>query len=294
MNEHAQHERIRTHAKPVEVKPTLVEPRLRWLPGIRTVVFDIYGTLIISASGDIGLVDETNRETAMLEAMQAVGVRPKPSVTDLSARYHQLLHEDRDRRQAEGFEYPEVEIRDIWQALISQLAIEQLLEKMSEEIDIEALAVEYECRTNPVWPMPGVDHTLTTLRDRGYPLGIVSNAQFYTPLLLPALINHSLAELGFHEELQVYSYQQREGKPSKALYEILAAKLDPATVLYVGNDMRNDIWPANAVGFVTALFAGDGRSLRWREDDARVAGVNPDLIVTRLPQLLDCLPSHLA
>jgi len=285
-------ERIREHAKPLEVKPTYVEPRLKWLPQIRTVVFDIYGTLVISASGDIGLVDETNREGATLRAMDAIGLHPKKSVDDLSQRYHSLLHENRDQRKAEGIEYPEVEILDIWQALVSQLAIQQELEKVPEEIDIEALAIEYESRTNPTWPMPGAQKTLETLRDRGFPMGIVSNAQFYTPLLFPALMENSLEQLGFREELQVYSFQEREGKPSTALYEILSKKLDPSTVLYVGNDMRNDIWPAQKVGFVTALFAGDERSLRWREDDPNVEGVKPDLIVTRLPQLLECLPDQ--
>lgn len=287
-------ERIHQHAKPLQVTPTFVEPKLKWLPQIRTVVFDIYGTLVISASGDIGLVDESNREEATLDAMHAIGLYPKNTVTDLSKRYHALLHENRDQIKAAGTEYPEVEILDIWQALVSQLAMESLLGKVPQEIDIEALAVEYECRTNPTWPMPSAEKTLTTLKERGFPLGIVSNAQFYTPLLFPALMDKSLEDLGFREELQVYSFQEHEGKPSTALYEILAKKLDPATVLYVGNDMRNDIWPASKVGFVTALFAGDGRSLRWRENDENVKGVTPDLIITRLPQILECVPKEVA
>jgi putative hydrolase of the HAD superfamily len=59
-----------------------------------------------------------------------------------------------------------------------------------------------------------------------------------------------------------------------------------ASVLYVGNDMRNDIVPAASVGFNTALFAGDQRSLRLRESDADCRNVTPDVIVTDLRQLI--------
>ena len=60
-------------------------------------------------------------------------------------------------------------------------------------------------------------------------------------------------------------------------------------VLYVGNDLLNDVMAAASVGFRTALFAGDQRSLRWRSGDARVEGIQPDVVITHLPQLLDCL-----
>jgi putative hydrolase of the HAD superfamily len=56
-------------------------------------------------------------------------------------------------------------------------------------------------------------------------------------------------------------------------------------VLYVGNDLLNDVLPASKIGFRTALFAGDRRSLRWRENDSRTSGVTPDVVITRLADL---------
>jgi len=50
--------------------------------------------------------------------------------------------------------------------------------------------------------------------------------------------------------------------------------------------MLNDIYPANAIGFQTALFAGDQRSLRLRTDDPRCVNLKPDLVLTDLAQLL--------
>ncbi len=76
----------------------------------------------------------------------------------------------------------------------------------------------------------------------------MSNAQFYTPYLFEAFCGANLENLGFDPEIQVFSYQLREGKPSNRLYQKIAENQQPASTLYVGNDMRNDIWPAQTLG----------------------------------------------
>lgn len=60
-------------------------------------------------------------------------------------------------------------------------------------------------------------------------------------------------------------------------------------ILYVGNDMLNDILPASKTGFRTALFAGDARSLRLRSDEAACRGLEPDTVLTDLRQLSYCI-----
>ena len=60
-------------------------------------------------------------------------------------------------------------------------------------------------------------------------------------------------------------------------------------VLYVGNDMLNDIYPAAKAGFKTALFAGDSRSLRLRKDKPKCKYLSADIVITDLIQLLDYL-----
>jgi putative hydrolase of the HAD superfamily len=138
--------------------------------------------------------------------------------------------------------------------------------------------------------MPGMLECLHRLRDAGLRLGIVSNAQFYTPLLFPALVERSIEQCGFEPDLCVFSFEHGVAKPGTAIYDRAIERLAgegiaPAETLYVGNDMLNDIAPAAALGMRTALFAGDGRSLRWRENDARVAGLSADLILTDLAAL---------
>ncbi|NBD37763.1 MAG: HAD family hydrolase, partial [Verrucomicrobia bacterium] len=262
-------ERLRAGSGIMEPEPTGTEPRLPHLSGLRAVCFDVYGTLLISGSGDISLAGTDERSPALAAALEAAGFRLSGGRDSLARRFHACLAEHRDRRRAEGVDFPEVRIEEVWEAFATLLRQDGFL---AGEGDVHTAAVEYELRANPCWPMPGLAETLQSLRAAALPMGIVSNAQFYTPLLFNALCGKSPGALGFSEDLMVWSFREREGKPSRRLYEKLAAALlrrglRPEQTLFIGNDMRNDIAPAAACGFRTALFAGDQRSLRWRKDD---------------------------
>jgi putative hydrolase of the HAD superfamily len=200
------------------------------------------------------------------------------------------IDEHHRRSREEGIEYPEVDIVEVWRDALRLLEQEGHLSAEPGVVDPARLAVEYEVRSNPVWPMPHALECLYELRRAGLALGIVSNAQFFTPELFPALLGGTLKDLGFDEQLEYYSYRHGRAKPGEYLYrracETLAArKIHPHQALYVGNDMLNDMLPAGRVGFRTALFAGDARSLRLREGDPRVEGLLPDLVLTDLSQL---------
>ncbi|MEW4531217.1 HAD family hydrolase [Maioricimonas sp. JC845] len=286
----------RERTTPLDALPTGEPPRLTPLDDIRAVLFDVYGTLVISGSGDVGTSGTETQPDAFLAAMQAVGIEHQVDGAAGVAMFEQTIRKTHADAKAAGIEYPEVEIREIWGRMLNEFELDGQLSDASEAgpEGVARLAVEYEIRTNPVWPMPGASGCLQTLRERGLRLGIVSNAQFYTPLMLEAFFERPLAGLGFEPEFCCWSYQQAEGKPSRRLYELVSdalvdAEISPSQVLYVGNDMLKDVWPAQAVGFRTALFAGDARSLRKRDEDERIRGVVPDLVVTELSQIAGCL-----
>jgi putative hydrolase of the HAD superfamily len=284
-------EHIRNQSHHLSPQPAGEEPVLRALPGIRAIVFDIYGTLFISGSGDISLARAENRSPAVAAALATAGYKVLQAEADWSGSLLALIERFRADRGREGIEFPEVRIEEVWSALAGEATAAGWLRG---DGDIELAIVDHECRVNPAWPMPGLGETLAGLRQAGLPMGIVSNAQFYTPLLFSALMGGSIDELGFDPGLQVWSYLEREGKPSTALYRKLKYKLESASIsaeqcLYVGNDIRNDIWPAGELGFRTALFAGDARSLRRRAEDPDCRDVRPDLVLTDLRQLLEVI-----
>ena len=286
---------MRRHAHTLNPIPTGQSARLTGLPAIRAVLFDVYGTLFISASGDISSSDEQVRSRALGRALEAVGVRVDENTAEGAADVLVgAIKASHERLKDRGVEYPEVDIRVIVQEVLRYLPAGGSGGAQPERAFCEALAVEYECLSNPTWPMPGVAETLRALRERKVYLGIISNAQFFTPLLFPAHLAESLEMLGFDGDLCLWSYRLLEAKPAPRLFrrplEVLRRRgVEPDQVLYVGNDRLNDIWPAARAGMRTALFAGDNRSYRPREADPRIGGVREDILLTELRQLADVL-----
>ncbi len=289
---------VRNRCHPLDPLPTETAGNTCNLQGVKAVLFDIYGTLLISGSGDVGTATATDTAEALTQALQ--DAHYKGNLTEAGSAGKALLKKEvlewHAASRANGIESPEVDIVRIWKKIIEFLRKDGLLEPA--EIDIEPirqLAVEYECRVNPTWPMPNGLSTLRALKERGYVLGIVSNAQFYTPLLFSAFFKQTVEEIGFDPDCCIWSYKELEGKPSPRLFPKAGKHLKqkygitPKETLYVGNDMLNDIYTANRAGCQTALFAGDRRSLRLRENDERCKDLRPDAVITELNQLTEML-----
>ncbi len=285
---------IRGRSSPLEPLPTDVTADLRPLSGILAVMFDVYGTLFISRSGDVGTAREAARSQAAAGALRASGVelsadRGEVGRTALDLYFSEIEIRHREAR-SRGVEFPEVLIEEVWRSVINRLEIEKLIRITGESSRIaRRVSAELECRQNPTWPMPDVERVLDGIRGSGRMIGIVSNAQFFTPLLFEAHFGKTPGEMGFDSSLMLYSYEHGTAKPGTRLFELARERLEaldiPAgKVLYVGNDMLNDIRPAAEVGFRTCLFAGDARSLRLREGE--LAGVYADRAVAGLGQLL--------
>jgi putative hydrolase of the HAD superfamily len=247
---------------------------------VKAILFDVYGTLVISGSGNLDFHDmRSDRKQALTGVLQRHGI--DRTAETLMGALRRAIENDHEYLRREGADYPEIDIVRIWQALLG----------MDDTERVKAFALEYEMVVNPVYPMPGLEELLSACRKQGLLLGIISNAQFYTPRLLEHLLGKSLDMCGFDPQLIFFSYRFGIAKPSCFMFDLAMDMLSrrgisPVSVLYVGNDMRNDILPARRVGFQTALFAGDRRSLRRRDDDVRCRHLVPDMIVTDLQQLI--------
>ena len=282
---------IRRESNPLAPLPTDIDAQLRVLPGIKCVVFDVYGTLMVSGVGDISHSSVDDRKQAIFKLFEQMGIPLKQELAEPGVELNAIIQAHQDRSRQTGIAYPEVDIREVWEDFVKEYTD---LATTTHDL-IAELAVRFELSVNPTWPMPHLESTLETLREKGIRLGIVSNAQFFTPLLFDAYCQQPFDSLGFESDLCQWSYHFREAKPSMRMYRIEAMTLEAKygiledEVLYVGNDLLNDIVPASKVGFKTALFAGDKRSLRLREGDERVHGITPDLMVTSLDQLIACV-----
>lgn len=279
---------IRELSRPAYPKTPVLPPRFhsllsRPLPRKpKAVLFDIYGTLFTSASGDISTIDQRDCTSAVTSALDHVGAGPLNlgAATALANRFRTEIEQDHRRSQSAGIQFPEIDVREIWRHTVADLSI------LDGPGMVERFAVCYEMAANPVWPMPGAAGLLSRLRDP-LPMGIVSNAQFYTPLLFPGLLGSTMSELGFQPDLISLSYDHRIAKPDAHLFDRPLAALadqgiDSSEVVYVGNDMLNDVATATAAGCMTILFAGDRRSLRLREDHSALRSLAPNSVVQTL------------
>jgi len=248
---------------------------------VKCVLFDVYGTLFISGSGDISIAKRESQQVDKLKNL-LLQFRIDQTPQAILKTFFEAIDQQHQKQRAEGIDFPEVEIDQIWKQVL----------KIHDLNTIRAFALEFELIVNPVYPMPHLEKMLTSCRKSNILMGIISNAQFYTPYLFRWFLDSDPQDLGFHPDLMFFSYKFGYAKPSNYLFRMAAAKLEqmdiPASaVLYVGNDMLNDTYPAKQAGFQTALFAGDARSLRLRKNDSRCSNLSADIVITDLEQLLD-------
>ncbi len=273
---------------------------------IKAVVFDVYGTMLVSGSGDIG--GFRGGKQNVLQALISAGVCLNGKSSDVEFGKHviqtyiSVIKKYHCTQKEKGIAFPEVVIEKIWEQVLAEL-VEEGAVNGDCKVNWEQLAIHFEFMCNPTYPMPGLRKTLQMLIEHHFDLGIVSNAQFFTPLLMQYFLTnkigtHTSPISFFKKDYTIYSYQLGVAKPDVELF----SKLDKALqsdglsseqVLFVGNDMLNDIYPAAQLGFKTALFAGDKRSLRLRNEWQEVKNVTPDMVITQLPQIVDTLiPKH--
>ena len=269
---------IRQAVRPMAPIPTGIQSDLAKTCPVSAMIFDVYGTLLISGAGEPAGIQPSDskardREIALVLARHGIADSP----ARIQQRLTMAIQEAHQRAQAQGVDCPEVDIPEIWRSITGIQEMERL----------KSLSLAFELTVNPVYAMPGARELTCACQTARVPMGIVSNAQFYTPLLLEWFFEADL----FDDRLCFYSFREGRAKPSPAMFERAARALGDMGIkagktLFIGNDMLNDILPAAAVGFKTALFAGDRRSLRMREADGRVKEIVPDLILTELRQLI--------
>jgi putative hydrolase of the HAD superfamily len=208
------------------------------------------------------------------------------------------ISEQHDDLRSKGHPFPDVDIFKVWHGMFAAAEEKGLITLNGNESFADTIFV-FEVLSNRVYPMPGMKEVLLALHEKNIPIGIVSNAQFYTPIIMNYFLTGEFSvnqEIKlFEKDLSVYSFKEMRAKPDTALFEKFLPTLEckynihSSEAVFVGNDMLKDVYTANKSGLRTVLFAGDERSLRLRENDEQVKGLFPDFIINELSQLLDIL-----
>ncbi|MGC6427091.1 MAG: HAD family hydrolase [Akkermansiaceae bacterium] len=236
------------------------------ISGIKHLAFDLYGTLLTSHAG--GSFSLSERERTLRKHLNSHAIIGLPSFS-LVTHFENLIAQDHAHSRRGGIDFPEVEIRKIWARFFESL-------RLTPPAHLETFIIEYEDLINPVALIPGA------LKILAHPLSraLVSNAQFYTPLILK--------DLGIPTpEVALYSYETGHAKPGTHLFEKLTESVPPSETLYVGNDRLKDIAPAHQCGFRTALFSGDSSS--YRPYHHRNDLPEPNIVIKEITQILEAI-----
>ncbi|MFH2065527.1 MAG: HAD family hydrolase [Pseudomonadota bacterium] len=261
--------------------PTGLSPRGILSRKVEAVLFDIYGTLFISGSGDIGIAEKNSGNAGRLHQLfQEFSI--KEPVGIVLKRFFSEIEKTHTNLKSKGIDFPEIRIEEIWKTVLH----------MDNPKNLMDFSIAYEMCVNPVFPMPNARNVIDHCREKKIVMGIISNAQFFTTRLFHLFFGADPSTLGFDPDLMFLSYQLGYAKPSpypfqQAVSRLAQKNISPGSVIYIGNDMLNDIYPAHQAGFQTALFAGDKRSLRLRNEDERCKDLKPDIVITDLKGLLD-------
>jgi putative hydrolase of the HAD superfamily len=218
---------------------------------IRAVLFDIYGTLLVSVAGSS---------------------HPDPELRAAIARAH----------AASPYPFPEVDIREIYSEIRPELS--------SKEIEALAMEHEQSLNPVSPMPgaleaLQGLSSAGLLL---GL---VSNAQFYTIPILETLLgasvedlgIDPSLCQLS-------YQLKRAKPDPHLfiSVRESLARRNLPASsILFVGNDVRKDIDPARDAGFLTALLAGDPKMLRLHGRTLEDAGA--DWILKDLREILGLL-----
>lgn len=220
------------------------------LAGIRAVVFDAVGTLILPNPG---------AATVYTAVANRHGIAVDEGISErLWQRFR--IEDDLDRRA--GWITSEARERERWRNIVSA-AIPGASDDLFDEL------FRHFAKPSSWAVIDGVAHTLEKLRERGFVLALASNYDRRLESVVAGL--PALAPL---RQRVVTSSAVGYRKPASDFFcegVLPAVGCDAGEVLFVGDDLENDFLGARAAGLQAVLY--DSRN-RHEAVDERIRGMD--------------------
>jgi putative hydrolase of the HAD superfamily len=239
---------------------------------VRGLIFDINGTLTDIHTNEWH--DDVYRVISNLLSYQGISLGPNA----VKESYFQIMKE---QRAACGERYPEFDAVGIFREIITRHSTDFTRRLPPEKLEHLPLLFAETHRAASRYQLQlyhGVEDTIKQLLPK-YHLAIISDGQ--TAYAVPEL--NAVGLFGYFDPVIVsgdFGYR----KPDRRLFEsaLTAMKMKPSEVLFVGNDMYNDIHGAQKLGMKTVFFRSN-QGLQEKE------GVEPDYIIYNFQELLNAV-----
>ena len=243
-------------------------------PGVRCVLFDLYNTLVeIKADdGDVANFDAV-RQLLLTHSFDQV-----PSADLIRERYFNAIQK---QLHASSEMFPEIDSEQVWVEVLDQswetraAASEQRQQKVISEVMLtfrRAAQRSFRVAT-------GALEIISYLKSKSISVGVVSDAQ-------RIYLEDEIGRAGIAQLVETIVISSDFGfrKPDRRLFlhalESLGAK--PEQALFVGDDMRHDIFGAQEAG-LRAIFCPSTYGLRMFERAV------PDAVIKSLDELRELI-----
>lgn len=104
-------------------------------------------------------------------------------------------------------------------------------------------------------------HTLSTLKNKGYKIGVISNTCYYDDVM-----KECFKKVGIYDCIDsfTFSYSLRIGKPSLEIFKSAMKKMgvSPNEAIMVGDNLRSDVKPALDLGMKAIWFNRNNEVLK--------------------------------
>jgi putative hydrolase of the HAD superfamily len=243
-----------------------------FLMAVRGLIFDVNGTLADIHTNEWH--DDVYRVIGNLLSYQGIFLDAN-AVKNL---YFQIMEE---QRIARGERHPEFDVVGIFREIITRHSTDftrRLPPEKQEQLPLFFAETHRAATRYRLQLYHGVEDTIKKLFSN-YRLAVITDAQ--TAYAVPEL--NAVGLLGYFNPVIVsgdFGYR----KPDRRLFEraLNEMKMGASEVVFVGNDMYNDIHGAQKLGMKTVFFQSN-QGLQKKE------GVNPDYIIYDFSELLEAL-----
>ncbi len=293
---------------PPQIEPANARPHLRPMPGVKAVMWNVYGTLLAIPFGELLFehpqqlvmdvaLDKTIDEFKMWGSMSRKPGRPSEYMRHLYSQ-DLLLH----KGATGGERYPEILAERLWESLIKKLFQKEYtfdagfygsLNEYSKKI-----AYFFHASLQGVAAQPNAAIALRLVADAGLKQGLLADGQCFTEVQLARSLKAQDNTLNLDQvlppELRILSCGVKARKPSEtimrqAVSALASRGIRPEQVLHIGSRLTRDIAPARRMGFRTALYAGDKASLEATAEALKDANQRPDAMLTDLAEVVQLL-----
>ncbi|MCA9063541.1 MAG: HAD family hydrolase [Planctomycetaceae bacterium] len=298
--------------RPPAAQAVKATPYVAKLPGIRAVLWDVYGTLLRVSDGKLSLfpteevrlqiaLDKTIHEFRMWNHMYR---KPGPPWQSMIGQYTNLVERLGMVASERKGDFTDVDLTDVWQAIIEKLFEKEYQFDESEFGSLhdysQKVAYFFHSSLQGLEARPGAVAAMTDIAAMGLFQGLLADSQPFTLVQLLRALAQQATLPPLHEFLRsetlTLSSQLGIRKPSRTLFSLAAEKLrelgvQPDEILHVSCRLETDLVPARNAGMKTALLAAEKLGLQVPAELLRDPQTRPDRLLTDLSQLRSVLGS---